>query len=209
MQQTIPKPSTDGSAMRLIAFVDAASTFAGRATSWAILVLTLVISVEVISRYVFNHPFDWVFDTSYMLFGAVLLMAGAYALAKEAHVRGDLLYGELSPRVQASLDLVLYVAFFMPGVIALIIGGYDFAAESWAIREHSSLTPDGPPVYPLKMVIPLAGVTLLLQGLVEMLRCVLCIAHGRWPTRAPDLDPVDVEKLRADLGVAPAAKVTP
>lgn len=201
--------------LRVIALVDALSTFAGRASSWLILILTLVISYEVVARYVFNHPLDWVFDTSYMLYGAVLLLSGAYAMAKEAHVRGDLLYGEFSPRVQASMDLALYALFFVPGVVALVVAGWHFAAESWAIREASSLTPDGPPVYPLKMVIPLAGALLLIQGLAEMLRCCVCLKHGAWPPRAPDIGALDVETLRAELSdspmpaIAPNARVTP
>ena len=183
----------------IVSRVDAISTAAGRLSSWLILVLTLVISVEVVSRYVFGWPLDWVFDTSYMLFGAVLLLSGAYALAKDAHVRGDLLYGEFSPRVQAGLDLALYVLFFVPGILALVIAGYAFAAESWAIREHSSLTPDGPPIYPLKMVIPLGGALLLLQGAGEMLRCCLCLITGSWQAREPDFEPVDVDRLRSEL----------
>lgn len=197
----INPPDTDqpGAVARLVTCVDAISTAAGRISSWLILILTLVISAEVVSRYVFGWPLDWVFDTSYMLFGAALLLSGAYALAKDAHVRGDLLYGEFSPRMQAGLDLTLYVLFFVPGVFALVIAGYSFAAESWAIREHSSMTPDGPPIYPLKMVIPFAGALLLLQGASEMLRCGLCIARGTWPERAPDFNPVDVERLRSEL----------
>ncbi|MEX0731780.1 MAG: TRAP transporter small permease subunit [Aquisalimonadaceae bacterium] len=188
-----------GFALRLVAFVDSASTLVGRLSSWLILVLTLLISVEVVSRYVFGWPIDWVFDTSYMLYGAVLLLAGAYALAKDAHVRADLLYGTLRPRVQAAFDLVLYLLFFMPGVLALLIAGYGFAAESVAIRESSSLTPDGPPIYPLKMVMPLAGALLLAQGLIEIVRCVLCLATGAWAPRAPDFNPVDIDKLRAEV----------
>lgn len=194
---------------RAVRFIDALSTAAGRASSWLILVLTLVISFEVVSRYLMGDPLDWVFDTSYMLYGAVLLMSGAYALAKEAHVRGDLLYGEFPPRVQAGLDLALYGVFFVPGVIALVVAGWSFAAESWAIREASSLTPDGPPVYPLKMVIPVAGALLLVQGASEMLRCVLCLKWGAWPTRAGDIGTVDIDALRADLGATPATRVTP
>ena len=194
-----PDTGQPGALARLVTRVDALSTVAGRMSSWLLLVLTVVISVEVVSRYVFGWPLDWVFDTSYMLYGTTLLMAGAYALAKDAHVRGDLLYGEFSPRMQASLDLMLYLLFFVPGVLALIVAGYHFAAESWAIREHSSLTPDGPPIYPLKMVIPIAGALLLLQGASEMLRCGLCIARGTWPERAPDFEPVDIDKLRSEI----------
>lgn len=184
---------------RAIAIADALSTCAGRASSWLVLALTLVIAYEVVSRYLFNQPVDWVFDTSYMMFGAVLLMSGTYALAKEAHVRGDLLYGEMPPRVQAGLDLVLYLLFFVPGVVALMVAGWSFAAESWSIREASSLTPDGPPVYPLKMVIPVAGALLLMQGVAEMLRSCVCLKAGQWPPRKPDVGAVNVEAMRAEL----------
>lgn len=194
---------------RVVAFVDALSTFAGRLFSWLVLVLTFVISFEVVSRYLFGWPHDWVFDTSYMLFGAVLLMSGAYALAKEAHVRGDLLYGEFRPRVQAGLDLLLYGVFFMPGVAALVLAGWSFAAESWAIREASSMTPDGPPIYPLKMVIPVAGALLLLQGAAEMLRCIVCLKSGAWPSRVSDVGSLDVDALRTDIGMDTAARGTP
>jgi TRAP-type mannitol/chloroaromatic compound transport system permease small subunit len=189
--------------------VDALSTAAGRGSAWLILVLTLVISFEVVSRYCFGWPHDWVFDTSYMLYGAVLLLSGAYALAKEAHVRGDLLYGALPPRAQAGLDLVLYGLFFIPGVVALVFAGWTFAAESWAIREASSLTPDGPPVYPLKMVIPLAGALLLLQGAAEVVRCLSCLVNGAWPSRVADIGALDVETLRAEIASAPSVRMAP
>ncbi|MEX0732196.1 MAG: TRAP transporter small permease subunit [Aquisalimonadaceae bacterium] len=185
--------------MRFIRFIDAVSTFAGRTSSWLILVLTLIISFEVVSRYVFGWPHDWVFDTSYMLFGAVLLLSGAYALATDSHVRGDLLYSAFPPRMQASVDLSLYLLFFVPGVIALLVAGYWFAAESWAIRESSSLTPDGPPIYPLKMVIPVAGALLVAQGLAEMIRAGICLVTGTWPDRVLDPKPVDIERLRAEV----------
>jgi TRAP-type mannitol/chloroaromatic compound transport system permease small subunit len=193
----------------MVAAVDAVSTFAGRLFSWLVLVLTFVISFEVVSRYLFGWPHDWVFDTSYMLFGAVLLMSGAYALAKEAHVRGDLLYGEFRPRMQAAMDLLLYGVFFMPGVAALIVAGWSFAAESWAIREASSLTPDGPPVYPLKMVIPMAGALLLVQGAAEMVRCIVCLKSGTWPSRVSDVGALDVDALRADFAGDTTARRAP
>lgn len=192
-----------------VVFVDALSTTAGRVSSWLVLLLTLVISFEVVSRYFFGWPHDWVFDTSYMLYGAMLLLSGAYALAKEAHVRGDLLYGEFPARVQAGIDLVLYGVFFTPGALALVVAGWSFAAESWSIREASSLTPDGPPVYPLKMAIPLAGALLLLQGAGEMVRCVSCLRSGEWPNRASDVGAFDVDALRAEVQSSPNERVNP
>jgi TRAP-type mannitol/chloroaromatic compound transport system permease small subunit len=189
-----------------IAFVDGVSTWVGRASAWLIAVLTVLIAYEVFSRYVLGSPHDWAFDASYMLYGSMFMLAGAYALAKGAHVRGDLLYGSFPPRLQAALDLVLYLLFFLPGITALAFAGYTFAAESWAIREGSPMTPDGPPVYPFKAVIPIAGGLLLLQGLVEILRCFACVASGEWPARAPDVEEVNLERLKETVDVTGEAR---
>jgi TRAP-type mannitol/chloroaromatic compound transport system permease small subunit len=131
-----------------------------------------------------------------MLYGTLFMMSGAYTLSKNGHVRGDVLYGFFEPRTQATLDLILYFLFFIPGVVALTYAGYFYAAESWAINEHSSVTADGPPVYPFKTVIPLAGVFLLAQGVVEIVRCIVCIRQGYWPSREEDVEEVDVDKLK-------------
>lgn len=188
-----------GLAEGFIRLVERLSTAAGRLSGWAILVLTVLICYEVFSRYALGSPHDWVFDTSYMLYGVLFMMAGAYALAHDAHVRGDFMYASMRPRAQAAIDLVLYAVFFLPGVAALAWSGYVFAAESWAIREGSPMTPDGPPVYPFKTIIPIAGSLLLLQGLMEMLRCVVCLVRGSWPRRSHDVEEVDIEKLRERL----------
>lgn len=124
------------------------------------------------------------------------MMAGAYTLAKNGHVRGDILYGFLPPRVQAGLDLLLYILFFIPGVVAMVWAGWYYAGESIAIREHSSLMANGPPIYPFKAFIPIAGAFLLLQGLAEIARCLLCLRKGQWPSRAEDVEEVDVDKLK-------------
>jgi TRAP-type mannitol/chloroaromatic compound transport system permease small subunit len=123
-------------------------------------------------------------------------MAGAYTLAKAGHVRGDVLYGFFEPRTQATIDLILFIVFFIPGVFALTYAGYFYAAESWAIREHSTITAEGPPLYPFKTMLPLAGAFLLAQGIVEIIRCVICIKQGEWPSRAEDVQEVDVDKLK-------------
>ena len=172
------------------------STWIGQAFAWLIMALTLLISWEVFSRYVLGAPHAWAFDAMIMLYGSLFMMAGAYTLSKNGHVRGDVLYGFFPPRLQAGLDLVLYLAFFIPGVVALAWAGYTYAAESWAINEHSSITADGPPVYPFKTIIPVAGVFLLLQGVVEIIRCILCLRSGAWPSRAQDVEEVDVAKLK-------------
>ena len=177
--------------------VDRVSTFAGQAFAWLIVVLTGLIGYEVFSRYVLNDPHPWAFDVQIMLYGTLFMMAGAYTLSKNGHVRGDILYGFFKPRTQAFFDLVLYLVFFLPGVIALAWAGYSYAADSFAIREHSSITADGPPIYPFKTVIPVAGAVLLVQGLVEILRCIVCLRDGEWPSREEDVEEVDVDKLKA------------
>ena len=181
---------------KLLLTVDKISTFVGQTFSWLIVSLTLLISWEVFSRYVMDHPHAWAFDVMIMMYGTVFMMAGAYTLSKNGHVRGDVLYGFFPPRLQAGLDLVLYIAFFVPGVVALVWAGYRYAGESWAINEHSNITADGPPIYPFKTVIPIAGAFLLLQGVVEIIRCVICLKQGRWPSREEDVEEVDVDKLK-------------
>jgi TRAP-type mannitol/chloroaromatic compound transport system permease small subunit len=132
------------------------------------------------------------------------MMAGAYTLAKSGHVRGDVLYGFFEPRTQATIDLILYVIFFIPGVFALTYAGYYFAAESWAIHESSNITAEGPPIYPFKTILPLAGIFLLAQGVVEIIRCVICIRQGQWPSREEDVQEVDVDKLKEMVHVKDA-----
>jgi TRAP-type mannitol/chloroaromatic compound transport system permease small subunit len=195
--------------------VDRISTFAGQAFAWLIVALTGLICFEVFSRYVLNSPNPWAFDVQIMMYGTLFMMAGAYTLSKNGHVRGDILYGFFKPRTQAFFDLLLYLVFFLPGVIALAWAGYSFAGDSWAIREHSSISADGPPLYPFKTVIPIAGALLLLQGLVEILRCVVCLRDGEWPSRKQDVEEVDVDKLKAMVthesdsppGVSPSGPV--
>ena len=181
---------------KLLLFIDRVSTWVGQAFSWFIVALTLLISWEVFSRYVLNQPHAWAFDVMIMFYGTLFMMAGAYTLSKNGHVRGDVLYSFFQPRTQATIDLVLYALFFIPGVIALCWAGYTYAAESWAINEHSNITADGPPIYPFKSIIPVAGVILLVQGVVEIVRCAICIRQGEWPSREQDVEEVDVDKLK-------------
>jgi TRAP-type mannitol/chloroaromatic compound transport system permease small subunit len=180
----------------LLLFVDKVSTWVGQAFSWLIVGLTLLISWEVFSRYALDHPHAWAFDVMIMMYGTLFMMAGAYTLAKNGHVRGDVLYGFFPPRLQAGLDLTLYILFFIPGVVALLWAGYNYAAESWAIQEGSNITAEGPVVYPFKTVIPVAGAFLLVQGIVEIVRCVICLKKGDWPSREEDVQEVDVDKLK-------------
>ena len=189
---------------KLFLLVDKVSTKVGHAFSWLILALTLMISWEVFSRYVLDHPHPWAFDVMIMMYGAMFMMSGAYTLSKNGHVRGDVLYGFFPPRLQAGLDLALYILFFIPGVVALAWAGYTYAAESWAIKEISNITADGPPVYPFKTIIPLAGAMLLVQGVVEILRCIVCLQKGEWPSREEDVEEVDVDKLKEMVHVKDA-----
>ena len=195
---------------RFLLFVDKLSTFVGHAFSWLIVLLTLQVAWEVFSRYALGAPHAWAFDAMIIQYGTLFMMAGAYTLAQNGHVRGDVLYGFFTPRTQATIDLILYVTFFIPGVFALTYAGYFYAEESWAIREHSNVTADGPPIYPFKTVIPIAGAFLLLQGIVEIIRCAICIRQGAWPSREEDVEEVDVDKLKdmvkleeAAMGVQP------
>ncbi len=177
---------------RFLLAADHISTWVGKAVSWLILILTAVVCIEVFKRYIMNAPTAWIFDLDNMLYGSLFMLAGAYTLAQDAHVRGDFLYGSMKPRTQATLDLILYIAFFLPGMMALIYAGYVDAAISWRIDEHSNVTSNGPPVYPFKTVIPLAGVLVLIQGIAEIVRCVVCLKTGEWPSRLKDAEEIDV-----------------
>jgi TRAP-type mannitol/chloroaromatic compound transport system permease small subunit len=189
---------------KLLLTVDNISTFVGHFFSWLIVALTLMISWEVFSRYVLDAPHAWAFDVMIMMYGTLFMMAGAYTLAKAGHVRGDVLYGFFKPRTQATIDLILFIVFFIPGVFALTYAGYFYAAESWAVNEHSNVTAEGPPIYPFKTMLPLAGAFLLAQGIVEIIRCVICIRQGEWPSREADVEEVDVGKLKEMVHVKDA-----
>jgi TRAP-type mannitol/chloroaromatic compound transport system permease small subunit len=170
---------------------DAISTWVGKAFAWLIVVLMLLVVVEVFKRYALNAPTAWVFDASNMLYGALFMMGGAYTLAHDGHVRGDFLYGNFTPRRQASIDLVLYIVFFLPGVAALTWAGWTFFSESLAINEQT-FNADPLPVYPFKFMIPFAGTLVLMQGLAEIVRCVVCIQTGEWTPRLKDVKESDV-----------------
>jgi len=181
---------------RLLLSIDRLSTWVGQAFSWLIVALTVLMTWEVLSRRFFDAPHAWAFDAQIQLYGVLFMMAGAYTLSKSGHVRGDVLYGFFSPRVQAGIDLLLYLVFFLPGAVALVYAGYVYAGESWFIREKSTVMIDGPPVYTYKTFIPIAGGLLLLQGLAEIARCVICLRDGAWPSRTQDVVEVDVDKLK-------------
>ncbi len=172
--------------------IDAISVWFGKAAAWLIIGLMTLVCVEVFKRYIMNMPTAWIFDASSMFYGTLFMLAGAYALAQNAHVRGDFLYSSMRPRTQALLDLILYVVFFLPGIAALVYAGYHYAALSWRIGEHSTVTAEGPPIYYFKSIIPLSGALVMLQGLAEIVRCLVCLKTGQWPSRLRDVAEIDV-----------------
>jgi len=180
------------SAQQFLFTIDAISTWVGKAAAWLIIGLMTLVCVEVFKRYILNAPTAWIFDADNMFYGTLFMLCGAYTLAQNAHVRGDFLYSSMRPRVQAGLDLALYIVFFIPGIAALIYAGYDYAADSWRIAEHSNVTANGPPVYHFKSVIPIAGGLVMLQGVAEIVRCVMCLRTGAWPARLHDVAEIDV-----------------
>lgn len=182
---------------RALLFIDSLSMWVGHAFAWCILVLTFATSYEVFVRYVLRNPTGWAFDVSYIMYGALFMMAGAYALSRDAHVRGDFVYRLWPPRVQAAVEFVLYFLFFFPGVLALVYAGYTYAAFAWSFKEKSINSPIGVPVYPLKIVIPVAGALLLLQGIAQTIRCVLCMKTGEWPPRLHDVEEME-SAIRAE-----------
>src|SRR5215212_2350434 len=179
-------------AQRLLYAIDGISTWFGKLAAWLIIALMTVVCIEVFKRYYLNAPSAWIFDGENMLYGTLFMLGGAYTLAQNAHVRGDFLYSSMRPRTQATLDLALYLVFFVPGIAALIYAGYDYAALSWRILEHSNVTAEGPPVYHFKTVIPIAGALVMLQGIAEIIRCVVCLRTGEWPSRLADVAETDV-----------------
>ena len=166
-----------------ISFADHLSTSIGKAFSWCIVILMGGTVYEVIMAYVFNAPTLWNFDFSMQMYGAILMMSGAYCLATESHVRGDVIYRLFKPRIQGWVDLVLYFIFFFPGVLALTFYGYDYAALAWKIKETSWSSPAQIQIYMVKAMIPAAGVTLTIQGVSEVFRSIICIQTGHWPAR--------------------------
>jgi TRAP-type mannitol/chloroaromatic compound transport system permease small subunit len=195
---------------RVLLGIDRLSTLIGQVFAWCIVALTAVVTYEVVARYAFRAPTTWGYDVSYMLYGTLFMMAGAYALSRNGHVRGDFLYRMMPPRWQARLDALLYVLFFFPAIFAFMIYGWHFFEESYRQNERSMFSPTGPVIWPFKLLIPVVGFLLLLQGLVELVRCIRCIQSGEWPQRLSDVEELDqiilaqaevrgAEALAADL----------
>ena len=181
---------------RFLFFIDSLSTWVGKSFAWLILVLTFGVSYEVFVRYALGAPTTWAFDMSYITYGALFLMAGAYTLSRNGHVRADVVYRFWRPRMQAAMDLALYVVFFLPAVMAFMYSGWLYARASIQFREVSIFSPAGVPVFPLKTLIPITGALLLFQGVAEIIRCVLCIRSGRWPQRLHDVEEIEAQLLR-------------
>ena len=191
----------------LLHVVDRFSTWVGKAAAWLIVALMLVVCAEVFKRYALNAPTAWIYDVNNMMYGTLFMLGGAYALAHDGHVRGDFFYGSMKPRTQAWLDLVLYIAFFLPGIGALTWAGWSYFNDSLAMREQTfNATPL--PLYPFKFVIPIAGAIVMLQGLAEIVRCVICIRTGAWTPRLQDAQEMDVveQQLAKSEYVDDAAK---
>ena len=181
---------------RYLFMIDRISAWFGKLFAWSVVLLTLLVCFDVTMRYILNKPNQWVFDLAYILYGLLFMMAGAYTLSRNGHVRADMMYRSFRPRTQAWFDLVLYVVFFIPGISALVYAGIEFTQISWAMKEVSSVTSSGVPVYPYKLVIPVAGGLLLLQGVAEIIRCVQCIRTGEWPQRLHDVEEEDIEQIK-------------
>lgn len=184
----------------LIYAIDQLSKTVGHAFAWCIIVLTLGTCFEVTMRYVFNDPTSWAFDLSYLMYGAVFYMAGAYTLSRAGHVRADMFYRKWQPRTQAVVELVLYVLFFFPGILALVVAGSAYGLESMRLREVSVNSPAGVPIWPLKMMICVGGGLIALQGLAEVLRCVVCLHEGNWPPRLHDVEELETQILQQHAG---------
>lgn len=174
-----------------IIYVDKFTGWVGKAFAWCILLLTFGIAYEVFVRYVMRDPTSWSFDVGYMMYGLMFMMAGAYTLSRDGHVRGDVVYRMWKPTTQAIVELVLYFLFFFPGIFAFIFAGADYARESWSYTEVSVMSPANIPIFQFKTVIPVAGALLLLQGLAQVCRCIICIRTGEWPKHQTDVEEME------------------
>ncbi len=181
---------------RVLNGIESTNAWIGKTAAWCILILTFSTSYEVFMRYLFLAPTEWAFDASYMLYGTLFMLAGAYTLSRNGHVRGDFIYRTWTPVRQAKWDLVLYILFYFPGMLALVYAGYKYAELSWMMKERSAASPFGPPVYPFKTLIPITGIMMVAQGIVEVVRCVRCIRTGEWPARLHDVE--ELEKIILD-----------
>ena len=191
---------------RFIVVADAISSWFGKAFAWCILIMTFGVGYEVFVRYVLRDPTSWAFDLSYIMYGSLFMMGGAYALSRDSHVRGDFLYRLWRPQTQAKVELVLYFLFFFPGILALIIAGWKYASRSWSYMEVSVMSPANVPIFQFKAIIVAAGVLLFIQGWAQVFRCILCMRTGRWPEHPEDVEELEtVLIMEHERGVDPPA----
>ncbi len=176
---------------RFLFFIESITVWTGKSFAWCILILTFATTYEVFVRYALRDPTAWAFDVSYIMYGAMFMMAGAYTLSRDAHVRGDVIFRLWPPRIQATIEITLLFLFLFPGMAALVYAGYDYAADSWRWKEASINSPAGVPVYPLKALLPIAAAAVMLQGVAEVIRCIKCLISGEWPARLHDVEEME------------------
>lgn len=181
-------------------FADKLSAWFGKVFAWCVIIMTFGVGYEVVVRYLFRAPTPWAFDLSYMMYGTMFMMAGAYTLSRGGHVRGDFIYRLWRPRTQATVELVLYFLFFFPGVLALVISGWRYASRSWRYFEVSTMSPANIPIYQFKTVIIAAGILLVIQGVAQVFRCIITIRTGAWPE--PEEDVEELETVLIKEGVS-------
>lgn len=184
--------------------VDKLTMWVGHAFAWCVMGMSIGIGYEVLMRYVFRAPTTWAFDLSYIMYGTMFMMAGAYTLSRDGHVRGDVFYRMWKPKTQATIELILYFVFFFPGIIALIIAGWKFGYQSFGYKEVSINSPSNVPIFHFKMVIPAAGLLLFLQGWAQVCRCILCLRTGEWPAKISDVE--EMEDLLVSQATSNTAK---
>ena len=192
---------------QLIYAIDQLNKTIGHAFAWCIMIVTFGTCYEVFVRYVLDDPTSWAFDLSYMMYGAVFYMAGAYTLSRGGHVRADMFYRLWSERTQAGVELLLYMIFFFPGILALVIAGWGYGYESMRIREVSVNSPAGMPIWPLKMMICVGAGLMVLQGFAEVMRCLQCLRDGRWSARMDDVEELEKQILEQHARAAAASAV--
>lgn len=205
----------ENSVLTYIRVVDQITSWAGKVFAWCIMIMTFGTAYEVFVRYLLRNPTSWAFDLSYIMYGTLFMMAGAYTLSRGGHVRGDVIYRLWKPKTQATIEFILYLIFFFPGILALIYAGTDYALESWSYNygtgEVAISSPAGVPVSQFKTIIPVAGALLLIQGIAQVFRCIICMRTGEWPAHTEDVEEMetallhqqmDDEAIKKELGLA-------
>ena len=156
-------------------FIDTVNDRVGNLLSYLLFFFFVLLLMEVILRYFFNSPTVWANELAQMLFGAYAILAGGYILRTGGHVNVDILYSRLSRKQRAVLDIVTSSLFFLFCGMLLVYGG-SLAWDSLARFEHSQ-SAWNPPLYPAKLMIPLAALLLMLQGLAKLIRDILILCN--------------------------------